>query len=175
MKAAIAERNANFYEDKAIYPKLIESRKRSIVLDRVLVTDIPVGPSRSPFKSLNELPERWKNRYTPISNINPEILSIVSADIPDDWRLASIVPIPKPHEFECLLKNTRPITLLETARKLLVKIITNRLSKIMATHQVLTGDNFAGLPGSSITTPINVLDGIMKSHRILPRHKNYGF
>jgi hypothetical protein len=91
---------------------------------------------------------------------------LVSADIPDDWRLASIVPIPKPHEFECLLKNTRPITLLETARKLLVKIITNRLSKIMATHQVLTGDNFAGLPGSSVTTPINVLDGIMKSHRI---------
>jgi hypothetical protein len=38
-----------------------------------------------------------------------------SSDIPEDWRLASIVPIPKLHEFECLLKNTRPITLLETA------------------------------------------------------------
>ncbi|PKY59458.1 hypothetical protein RhiirA4_482227, partial [Rhizophagus irregularis] len=193
----------------------------SELYDRVLVTNIPdspqlliapddihaaaikhfqniVGPSRSPFKSLNELPERWKKRYTPISEINPDIYQLVmapidtsdlravinnsppqkapspssipyewfkllsndgisylcqlmnscldSADIPEDWRLASIVPIPKPHEFECLLKNTRPITLLETARKLLVKIITNRLSKIMATHQVLTGDNFAGLP-----------------------------
>jgi hypothetical protein len=96
-------------------------------------------------------------------------LCLVSADIPEDWRLASIVPIPKPHEFECLLKNTRPITLLETARKLLVKIITDRLSKVMATHQVLTGDNFAGLPGSSVTTPINVLDGIMKSHRNSPQ------
>ncbi|CAB4419464.1 unnamed protein product [Rhizophagus irregularis] len=242
MKAAIAERNANFYEDKGKFIRSSLNReKRSIVLDRVLLTDIPdcpqllialdnihaaaikhfqnvVGPSRSPFKSLNELPERWKNRYTPISNINPDIYQLVmapidtselravinnspsrkapgpssipyewfkllstdgisylcqlmnsclvSADIPEDWRLASIVPIPKPHEFECLLKNTRLITLLETARKLLVKIITNRLSKIMATHQVLAGDNFAGLPGSSVTTPINVLDGIMKSHRI---------
>ncbi|CAB4440208.1 unnamed protein product [Rhizophagus irregularis] len=242
MKSAIAERNANFYEDKGKFIRSSLNReKRSIVLDRVLVTDIPgspqlliapddihaaaikhfqniVGPSRSPFKSLNELPERWKNRYAPLSEINPDIYQLVmvpidiselravinnspsqkapgpssipyewfkllstdgisylcqlmnsclvSADIPDDWRLASIVPIPKPHEFECLLKNTRPITLLETARKLLVKIITNRLSKIMTTHQVLTGDNFAGLPGSSVTTPINVLDGIMKSHRI---------
>ncbi|CAB4409636.1 unnamed protein product [Rhizophagus irregularis] len=212
-------------------PDSLYSKKRSIVLDRILVTDIPgspqfliasddihaaaikhfqniVGPSRSPFKSLNELPDRWKNRYTPISTIDPQIyqlvmapidtselravinnspsqkapgpssipyewfkllstdgisylcqimnLCLISADIPEDWRLASIVPIPKPHEFECLLKNTRPIILLETARKLLVKIITNRLSKIMATHQILTGDNFAGLPGSSVTTPINL-------------------
>ncbi|CAB4437131.1 unnamed protein product [Rhizophagus irregularis] len=210
-------------------------------VDRVLVTDIPgslqlliapddihaaaikhfqnvVGSARSPFKSLNELPERWKNRYTPISEINPDIYQLVMApidnselravindspswkapgpssipyewfkllstdgisylcqlmnsclvlaDIPEDWRLASIVPIPKPHEFECLLKNTCPITLLETARKLLVKIITARLSKVMATQHVLTGDNFAGLSGSSVTTPINVLDGIMKSHCI---------
>ncbi|CAB4437137.1 unnamed protein product [Rhizophagus irregularis] len=178
-------------------------------MNRVLITDIPgspqllialedihaaaidhfqnvVGPSRSPFKSLNELPERWKYRYTPISEINPDIyqlvmapidsselravinnspsrkapgpssipyewfkllstdgisylchlmnLCLVTADIPEDWHLASIVPIPKSHKFECLLKNTRPITLLETARKLLVKIITDRLSKVMAVY-----------------------------------------
>ncbi|EXX73879.1 hypothetical protein RirG_056370 [Rhizophagus irregularis DAOM 197198w] len=83
---------------------------------------------------------------------------LVFSDIPEDWRLASIGPIPKLHEFECLLKNTRPITLLETARKLLVKIITDRLSRVLTQHQVLTGDNFAGLPGSSVNTPINILD-----------------
>ncbi|GBC33470.1 reverse transcriptase family protein [Rhizophagus irregularis DAOM 181602=DAOM 197198] len=88
-------------------------------------------------------------------------------DIPKDWHLASIVPIPKPHEFECLLKNTWPITLLETARKLMVKIVTDHLSRVMSQHQVLTGNNFAGLPGSSVNTPINILDGIMKSHRVL--------
>jgi hypothetical protein len=244
MKIAIAERNANFYEDKGKFIRSSLNReKRSIVLDRVLVTDtsdVPqllvtpddihaaaikhfqniVGPSSFPFKTLNELPERWKNRYSPIVEINSDIylmvmapvddlelravinnspprkapgpssipyewfkllsadgisylcqlmnLCLASADIPDDWHLASIVPIPKPHEFECLLKNTRSITLLETAQKLLVKIITDRLSKVMVTHQVLTGDNFAGLPGSSVTTPINVYDGIMKSHRNSP-------
>jgi hypothetical protein len=96
-------------------------------------------------------------------------LCLISTDILEDWRLASIVPIPKPYEFECLLKNTRPITLLETTRKLLVKIITERLSEVMVTHQVLSGDNFARLPGSSVSTPINVLDGIMKSHRNSPQ------
>jgi hypothetical protein len=40
---------------------------------------------------------------------------------------------------------------------------------IMDLLQVLTGDNFAGLPGSSVNTPINVLDGIMKSHRNSPQ------
>ncbi|POG63621.1 hypothetical protein GLOIN_2v1783829 [Rhizophagus irregularis DAOM 181602=DAOM 197198] len=47
------------------------------------------------------------------------------SDIPEDWRSASITPILKSHEFDALLKNTRPITLLETAQKLLVKIINN--------------------------------------------------
>ncbi|PKY54937.1 hypothetical protein RhiirA4_427137 [Rhizophagus irregularis] len=82
MKSAIAERNANFYEDKGKFIcSSLNREKRSIVLDRVLVTNIPgnpqlliapddihaaavkhfqnvVGPSRSPFKSLHELPER---------------------------------------------------------------------------------------------------------------------
>lgn len=90
------------------------------------------------------------------------------SDIPEDWRLASIAPIPKPHEFDALLKNTRPITLLETAQKLLVKIINNRLFNILSKHGVLQGNNFAGLPSSSVNTPINVLNGIIKSHRLSP-------
>lgn len=32
------------------------------------------------------------------------------ADIPDLWRQAMVFPIPKPHEWKCQLKNTRPIT-----------------------------------------------------------------
>ncbi|PKC14434.1 hypothetical protein RhiirA5_409432 [Rhizophagus irregularis] len=177
-----------------------------------------VGPSRSPFKTLENLPDRWKSHYILLTSIDSDIYLMVmapitedelravinislhhkapgpscipyewfrllspegllylcklmnsclaSSDIPKDWCLASIVPIPKPHEFECLLNNTCPITLLETAQKLLVKIVTDRLSQVMAKYQVLTGDNFAGLPGSSVNTPINILNGIMKSHRV---------
>ncbi|GET57877.1 RNA-directed DNA polymerase from mobile element jockey-like [Rhizophagus irregularis DAOM 181602=DAOM 197198] len=71
------------------------------------------------------------------------------ADIPDLWRQAMVFPIPKPHEWKCQLKNTRPITLLEVIRKSLVKLFYNRLSTIMASHDVLKGGNFAGLPDIS--------------------------
>jgi hypothetical protein len=79
--------------------------------------------------------------------------------------LANIYPIPKPHEFEGLLKNTRSITLLETACKLLVKILYLRLSKILASHHVLQGGNFAGLSGGSTAPPITILDQILRDRR----------
>ncbi|CAB4422049.1 unnamed protein product [Rhizophagus irregularis] len=119
------------------------------------------GPSSIPYEWFRVLPDAALEFLCELMN-----RCLDSSDIPEDWRLASIAPIPKPHEFDALLKNTRPITLLETARKLLVKIVNNRLSNILATHRVLQGNNFAGLPGSSVNTPINVLDGIIKSHRL---------
>ncbi|GBC34707.1 reverse transcriptase family protein [Rhizophagus irregularis DAOM 181602=DAOM 197198] len=83
------------------------------------------------------------------------------ADIPDLWRQAMVFPIPKPHEWKCQLKNTRPITLLEVIRKSLVKLFYNRLSIIMASHDVLKGGNFAGLPGGSCRDPIITLESII--------------
>src|ERR1700722_18245019 len=64
-------------------------------------------------------------------------------DIPGDWREGIVYPIPKPVDFNCKLNNTRPITLLETLRKAMVKVITTRLSKVIAKRHVLRGDNHA--------------------------------
>ncbi|CAB4489226.1 unnamed protein product [Rhizophagus irregularis] len=86
-------------------------------------------------------------------------------DIPADWREAVVYPIPKPHDFDAQLKNTRPITLLETIRKCVVKVITNRLSNILADNKVLQGGNFAGLPGGSTDVPIKMLDAIIHQHK----------
>ncbi|GBC53807.2 hypothetical protein GLOIN_2v1770668 [Rhizophagus irregularis DAOM 181602=DAOM 197198] len=114
IKAAIARRNSNFYKDKGKFIRSSLNReKRSIVLDRVLITDISgnsqlliasddihkaairhfqnvVGPSRSPFKTLDELPDRWKSRYTPISMINPDIYSMIMAPI-TEIELLSVI------------------------------------------------------------------------------------
>ncbi|GBC10536.1 hypothetical protein RclHR1_00970037 [Rhizophagus clarus] len=84
-----------------------------------------------------------------------------SADIPDLWRQAMVFPIPKPHEWRCQLKNTRPITLLEVIRKSLVKLFYNRLSAILAAHNVLKGGNFAGLPRGTYRDPIITLEFII--------------
>ncbi|EXX65235.1 hypothetical protein RirG_135210 [Rhizophagus irregularis DAOM 197198w] len=82
------------------------------------------------------------------------------ANIPDLWRQATVFPIPKLHEWKCQLKNTRPITLLEVIRKALVKLFYNRLASLLASHHVLQGGNFAGLPGGSCRNPIITLESI---------------
>jgi exonuclease III len=87
--------------------------------------------------------------------------------IPADWKHATVYPIPKPHEWESYLKNTRPITLLETARKLSMKLLNKRLSYILQQHHVLKGSNFAGLPGGSCQTPIKILESLIADAKLL--------
>src|SRR5271170_3630853 len=57
-------------------------------------------------------------------------------NIPDAWRKANIYPIPKPKPWECLLTNTQPITLLDTTRKALIRLLNNRLTSIFVKHSV---------------------------------------
>jgi len=83
-------------------------------------------------------------------------------DIPSEWKVAHIYPIPKPTSWDCDITKTRPITLLESSRKAMVKIITNRLSKIMTKHHILKGNNFAGLPGGSTEDPIKIMNMIIE-------------
>src|SRR6266516_1643287 len=64
-------------------------------------------------------------------------LCLVLNDIPGEWREGVIYPIPKLTEWNCNLVNTRPITLLETLRKAFVKVITNRLTSIIAKRNIL--------------------------------------
>ncbi|EXX64874.1 hypothetical protein RirG_138700 [Rhizophagus irregularis DAOM 197198w] len=97
------------------------------------------------------------------------------ADIPDLWRQAMVFPIPKPHEWKCQLKNTRPITLLEVIRKSLVKLFYNRLSTIMASHDVLKGGNFAGLLGERIRLSASAVKFILslftkRTNRVFTAH-----
>ena len=81
--------------------------------------------------------------------------------IPSHWKDATIYPIPKPYDWNCYLNNTRPITLLDTARKIMTKILNRRLNAILANNNVLKGQNYAGLPGSNCSTPITILETII--------------
>ena len=82
--------------------------------------------------------------------------------IPDEWRIAHIYPIPKPTEWYFDITKTRPITLLETCRKAFAKILNKRLAKIISKHNILQGNNYAGLPGKSTQEPIKMLNMIIE-------------
>ena len=83
-------------------------------------------------------------------------------DIPQQWKKANIYLIPKPKPWECDLNNTRPITLLETTRKAMIRLLNNRLAKIMTTHKILKGNQFAGLPGTSTFGSIRIVNEIIQ-------------
>src|SRR5436305_15347428 len=74
---------------------------------------------------------------------------------------ATIYSILKPTDWNCHRKNTRPICLIETARKLMTKIMTNRLATILSEHKIFKGNNYTGLPGGSCYTPIHALESII--------------
>ena len=53
--------------------------------------------------------------------------------------------------------------LLEIFRKLIVRIVQKRLSKVFVEKQILKGTNFVGLPNESTITPIYVLNNMIEN------------
>ncbi|EXX66009.1 hypothetical protein RirG_127860 [Rhizophagus irregularis DAOM 197198w] len=137
--------------DSSIYNSLLDPPTLEKWLSTVssMPNDKAPGPSMITYEMLKHLG----------SNTSALVLILVhsclrTADILDLWRQAMVFPIPKPHEWKCQLKNTRPITLLEVIRKSLVKLFYNRLASILASNEVLKRGNFAGLFGGSCRDPI---------------------
>lgn len=83
-------------------------------------------------------------------------------EIPKEWKIGHIFPIAKPKDWEKNIWNTRPITLLETARKIFTKGIYNRLSKILVEYKILNENNWAGLPTGSTQGPIHILNNCIE-------------
>ena len=59
----------------------------------------------------------------------------------------------------------RPITLLECASKLFMKVLVNRMNRVLANHPVLRGASHSVIPGTSTTLPIATLTAAMAQSR----------
>jgi exonuclease III len=88
---------------------------------------------------------------------------------PQEWSIGKLFPIPKPNDWQKDINKTRPITLLETCRKIFTKIITKRLSKVMIDNPILNANNWAALPGGRTHDPINILNNVMEEARELKK------
>src|ERR1043165_5055215 len=71
-------------------------------------------------------------------------------------------PIPKLYDWNYSIAATRPIILIECTRKVITKIIGNRLSQIISNHNILRGPNFAGLKDEDTSTPIHIVNGLIE-------------
>lgn len=101
-------------------------------------------------------------------------LCIQVGNIPKEWRYALLYPIPKTMDWKYLLTKTRLIILLETLRKVVVKIITKRLSKTIIDHNILKGGNHTKLPEGSTEAPLRIINTYMYSRMQKKIIKNCG-
>src|SRR5690242_5075248 len=76
-----------------------------------------------------------------------------------------LYPIPKRENWCYNLNNVRPILLLETFRKTVVRVLNNRLSKILREKEILRGKNFTGLPGEGTAAPIHLINCLLEDAR----------
>src|SRR5207244_7435041 len=122
----------------SVYISIYDQLLTPITMDEWLTVirstpaDKAAGPSSITYEFLKHLGDV---AHTHLLSLMNDCLR--NNDIPSGWREATVYPIPKPREWEARLKNTCPITLLETARKCFVKVINNWLSKILASHKTL--------------------------------------
>ncbi|KAG9292907.1 hypothetical protein G9A89_016269 [Geosiphon pyriformis] len=61
-----------------------------------------------------------------------------------------------------VLTNTQPIALIETARKILFKVLSDRISSVCNKFGVLCGDNFFVLKGMSTQSPVFAVSSVVE-------------
>jgi hypothetical protein len=118
------------------------------------------GPSKISYEVIKHLPDNIKEGLVILFN-----LMLQKGYVPHEWKHALLYPILKPKPFEGNLNNTRPIVLLETLRKLLTKIINNRLNRFLSTYNILQYNNQAGVNGTSTIEIIYNIHTIMEHHK----------
>jgi hypothetical protein len=118
------------------------------------------GPSGIPYIAYKQLKTETITYITALFN------TILETEvIPIEWLKGTIYPIPKTADWENDINITRPITLLETIKKIFTKCITNRLAKVMTEHEILCPYNWAALPQNNTALPITITNCAIEDAR----------
>ncbi len=140
--------------DAAIYKGLMDP-----VNNEELINTLSLLPKKK-ASGLSGVPNEF------FTNTGPKFRSILLQlinlclqfnDIPNQWKKAQIFTIPKSQLWDGDLNQLRPITLLECGRKLLTKILTNRLSTILESNSVLQSNNYGFRAGRSTNDALLIL------------------
>ncbi|KAG9302504.1 hypothetical protein G9A89_007208 [Geosiphon pyriformis] len=77
--------------------------------------------------------------------------------------LNSLSMISKPYNWERVLINTQPIALIETAHKILSKILSNKIFVACSKFNVLRSDNFSVFKGTTMQSPIFAIGSVVEN------------
>ena len=121
------------------------------------------GPSGISYDLIKPSSEELIPLLLPIFN---EIL--LTQNIPKNWKNYNIFPISKKPNWNFNIKETRPIALTDSFRKIFTKILTNRLNLILSSNNILSNSNYAGLPNQSTFQPIQILNSLYNTSKLQP-------
>ncbi|KAG9296382.1 hypothetical protein G9A89_014974 [Geosiphon pyriformis] len=150
-------------------PKLVKAKvdvimegwtRRCKVLFGV-ISDLPDGKAAGFFGIPNEL---WKHCNKSVMGMLLKLLNtcLINESVPSFWREAWVSIISKPYKWKSIFTNIYPIILIKTAHKILSKILFDRISLACSSFNVLCGDNFSVLKGTSIQSPIFAVGSVIE-------------
>ncbi|KAG9284013.1 hypothetical protein G9A89_022787 [Geosiphon pyriformis] len=151
IKKTIDKRMKNFCSDKSSMIRSVLDRPfYKVVLDHLVVND----------KLVLE-PEEVKVNVDKIMEGMSELLSVISS-LPNG-KAADLSGIPnKLWKQDGVLTNTWPIALIETARKILSKVLSDRILVACSKFNILQGDNFLVLKSMSTQSLMFTVGSIVK-------------
>ncbi|KAG9300733.1 hypothetical protein G9A89_023531 [Geosiphon pyriformis] len=127
-----------------------------------VVSNLPNGKAAGLSGISNKL---WKHCDKSVLNMLLVLLNccLVCESVFGPWREAWVLMIPKPYKWKSVLTNTHPIALIETVRKILFKILSDRISLACSKFNVLCGDNFSVLKGTMMQSPIFAIGSVVEN------------
>ncbi|KAG9306817.1 hypothetical protein G9A89_005718 [Geosiphon pyriformis] len=126
-----------------------------------VVLNLPDGKAAGLSGISNEL---WKHCDKSVLDMLLVLLNVCleHESVPGPWKEAWVSIIPKPYEWKGVLTNTHPIALVETARKILSKVLSDRISLACSVFDVLRGDNFSVLKSMTTQSPIFAIELVIE-------------
>ncbi|KAG9306333.1 hypothetical protein G9A89_018216 [Geosiphon pyriformis] len=174
VRKVIEKRMDNFCSDKnSMIRSVLEKPFRKVVLNHLIVDDdLVLLPEevKSSVDGIMEgwtrkhsvqsvLPSLWAHQYMPLDYVRDDAFSgVMSAISMGAW----VSMIPKPYDWDGVLMNTRSIALIETARKILSKILSDCILMACSKFNVLQGDNFLVLKGTSTQSPVFAVGSVIE-------------
>ncbi|KAG9303428.1 hypothetical protein G9A89_013754 [Geosiphon pyriformis] len=183
IRLAINRRIENFELNKSqIIRSVLEWPFCKITLNYLVVDEdliLKSGLVKFHHMVVDDISDEWSCQFQPLKYIFNDAFSNVMhpievdeffdvvLDLPDNKAAglseAWVSMIPKPYDWKGVLTNIYPIALTETVYKILSKILSNRISLACSKYDVLYGDNFSVLKGTSTQSHIFAIGSVVEN------------